>query len=328
MKKILAIGNALVDILIRVEDEKKLAYLGLPKGSMQLVDKQRSDSILQTLQAYPRNLAAGGSAANTAHGLGMLGVPTGYMGVIGEDGMGASFIKDMNQAGVETYMFRSKTETGRAIALITPDSERTFATYLGAAIELTTSNFKPTGTYPIAEIFKQYDYLHLEGYLVQDHDLIKAALTLADEAGLLVSMDLSSFNVVEANRSFLNEIIQKHVDILFANEEEAKAFTGFEPDQALHEISKFVEVAVVKTGCKGSKVKRGEEILEIGIIPVQPVDTTGAGDLYASGFLYGHANGFPLNKCGETGALLAGHVIEELGAKMSLKRWKRISALV
>ncbi|TSA28175.1 MAG: adenosine kinase, partial [Bacteroidetes bacterium] len=248
---------------------------------------------------------------------------------------------------VEPYLIRSDTETGRAITLITPDSERTFATYLGAAVELSASHLsdssfliphsKPSDE-PLARsheiesripdpgsrIFSSYDYLHIEGFLVQNHYLIRTAIELAKANGLLVSLDLASYNVVEANLAFLEEIIRKHVDILFANEEEAKAFTGFEPERALNHLAQFCEVAIVKTGSKGSMVKSRDVVSEIGIIPVRLVDTTGAGDLYAAGFLYGHSHGWPLEKCGEAGALLAGNIIEELGAKMPVERWKEV----
>jgi len=321
MKKILGMGNALVDILILVEDEKTLSQLELPKGSMQLVDVKRSQSILDHLQGLTRNLSAGGSAANTIHALAMLGASTGYIGVIGEDELGGSFVKDMIDAGVEPHMIHSTGETGRATALITPDSERTFATFLGAAIELSAGHLSSFN-------FKNYDYLHIEGYLVQNHELIKTAVSLAKENGLTVSLDLASYNVVEANLDFLREIITDYVDILFANEEEAKMFTGKKPREALEEIGTMVDIAVVKTGSKGSLVKRGKEIHKIGIIPVKPIDTTGAGDLYASGFLFGHSQNKPLKQCGELGALLAGKVIEVIGSKMKKEQWTEINRIV
>ncbi|MBE0647885.1 MAG: adenosine kinase [Bacteroidales bacterium] len=320
MKKILGIGNALVDILIRIDDETLLEQLNLPKGSMQLVNKERSDEVLLALKNVPHSLAAGGSAANTIHGLGMLGASTGYIGVIGHDDFGKSFEQDMRDASVEPILIQSDTETGRAITLITPDSERTFATYLGAAVELSASGIRHLAS----GIFANYDYLHIEGYLVQNHDLIRTAVQLAKENGLLVSLDLASYNVVEANHAFLDDIVKKYVDIVFANEEESKAFTGFEPEDALHHLAQFCEVAVVKTGSKGSMVKSQGVVTEISIIPVSPIDSTGAGDLYAAGFLYGHSLGWPLLKCGEAGALLAGNIIEELGAKMPLARWKAL----
>ncbi len=321
MKKILGMGNALVDVMIPLESDGILELLGLPKGSMQLVDKERSNAVLLALKEYQKSQSAGGSAANTIHGLAMLGAPVGYIGVIGEDELGGFFVRDLIQAGVEPHMIHSSQETGRAVALVTPDSERTFATFLGAAIELSAENLQ-------TEMFRGYSYFHIEGYLVQNHELIRRAVALAKENGLIVSLDLASYNVVEANREFLQQMIHEYVDILFANEDEARSLTGHEPDNALKEIGKFVEIAIVKTGGKGSLVKTTSEYCEIGIIPVTPIDTTGAGDLYAAGFLYGHATGLPLQKCGELGALLAGNVIEFMGSKMSAERWTQIRCTI
>jgi len=314
MKRILGMGNALVDIMISLECEEILKVLELPKGSMQLVDKERSNKILDVLKGYTKSQSAGGSAANTIHSLGMLGIPTGYVGVVGEDDFGGFFVRDMINAGVDPMMIHSTEVTGRAIALVTPDSERTFATFLGAAIELTAGNLR-------SEMFKDYDYFHIEGYLVQNHDLIHRAVKLAKEKGLTVSLDMASYNVVNANKDFLGEIIHNYVDILFANEEEARAFTGYEPEEALREIGETVEITVIKTGSSGSLIKQGVEIVPVGIIPVTPVDTTGAGDLYAAGFLYGHSLGLSLRRCGEIGALLAGRVIEIIGSKMPMEHW-------
>lgn len=319
MKKILGIGNALVDILIRIDDEAILDELNLPRGSMQLVDKERSDEILKRLNHLPHSLAAGGSAANTLHGLGMLGNPGGYIGVIGKDAFGNSFETDMRHAGVEPFLIRSNTETGRAITLITPDSERTFATCLGAAVELSAQDLLQAQPDMLS-----YQYLHIEGYLVQNHALIRTALELAKSHGLKVSLDLASYNVVEANLGFLREIVERYVDILFANEEEALVFTGLDPEGALHHIGQFCEVSVVKTGEMGSLIKYQDVVTRIGVIPVKPIDTTGAGDLYAAGFLYGHSLGWTTQQCGEAGALLAGNIIEETGAKMPPFRWERI----
>ena len=331
MKKILGMGNALVDIMISLESDSILELLQLPKGSMQLVDMERSNAVLSALKGYNRSLSAGGSAANTIHGLAMLGAKTGYIGVVGEDELGGFFVRDLIQAGVDPHMIHSSQETGRAIALVTPDSERTFATFLGAAIELSADHLEPRQsndklqvTNDKSSIFKGYSYFHIEGYLVQNHELISRAVELAQEHGLIVSLDMASYNVVEANKEFLLSIITEYVDIVFANEDEARALTGLEPEEALHELSKLVEIAVVKTGSSGSLVKSGSDVYNIGIIDVSPIDTTGAGDLYASGFLYGLSRGFSLQECGELGALLAGNVIEFMGSKMSADRWEQI----
>ena len=270
MKKTLGIGNALVDILISLDNDVILEQLNLPKGSMQLVDKIRSDEVLSVLKEKKRTIAAGGSAANTIHGLAKLGAPTGYIGVIGEDEFGGHFVKDMINAGVEPHMIHSRNETGRAVALISPDQERTFATYLGAAIELSASHLLSGDQHGGPGVFSKYDILHLEGYLVLNHELVRKAVSQAKKNGLLVSLDLSSYNVVEANLDFLREIIHDYVDIVFANEEEAKAFTGREPVEAVEEISRHCHIAIVKTGRTGSLVRSEKKTHEVGIIPVRP----------------------------------------------------------
>jgi len=300
-----------------------------------LVDMQRSNAILEALKNHERSFSAGGSTANTIHGLAKLSVPTGYIGVIGEDELGGFFVQDMINAGVEPHMIHSRQETGRAVALVTPDSERTFATFLGAAIELSAEHLAVGSRqsayripHPASNIFQKYDYFHIEGYLVQNHDLMVTAVKLAKEYNLTVSIDLPSYNMVEANREFLWELIKSHIDIVFANEDEAKAISGKDTMEALDEISKICDIAIVKTGNKGSLIKSGKEIIPIGIIPVNLLDTTGAGDLYASGFLYALSTGKPLQKCGETGALLAGNVIEVMGSKMTEERWIGIISLL
>ena len=321
MDKVLGIGNALVDIMTRLEDEFLLEKYKLPKGSMQLVDQPFSQQLTRATKELNRQRASGGSAANTIHGLSRLGVNTGFIGKVGQDELGTFFLEDMKKAGIDPHLFKSRTDSGRAIALVSPDSERTFATFLGAAVELSPEELTP-------QLFEGYQYLHLEGYLIQNHELMKRAFDLAREQGLQVSLDLASFNVVEANLDFLSTFVKEHVDILFANEEEAHAFTGSEPEAALDELANLCEIAIVKVGKDGSFIKRGREKHQIDPIPARPVDTTGAGDAYAAGFLYGLVHHKGLAQCGSIGSVLAGKVIEVVGAKMDDKKWKEIDQLI
>ncbi len=321
MTKILGMGNALVDIMIKHDNDKLLDDFGLPKGSMQLVDKLFAGKLLQGTESYVRIQSSGGSAANTIHGLANLGVSTGFLGTVGNDSFGTFFSDDMVKNRIDPILFRGKEETGMAVALVSPDSERTFATYLGAAIELSPSDIT-------SEVFRGCSYFHIEGYLVQNHELIEKAVSLAKANDLIVSLDLASYNVVEENLEFLQALIRKYVDIVFANEEEAKTFTGKEPEEALNIISAMCDIAVIKVGERGSLIKRGNEIHKIGIIDAQSTDTTGAGDLYAAGFLYGLVNGLDLEKCGKIGSILAGKVIEVIGAKISAEGWNNIHCLI
>lgn len=317
MKKVLGMGNALVDVLIKIDRDELLHELELPKGSMQLVDEAFVKKLLKVTEVFDHEIASGGSAANAIYGLASLGVPCGYIGKIGGDVFGERFLSDMQQQQVEAKLMKGVSETGRAVALISTDSERTFATFLGAAIELLADDLSP-------DLFAGYDYFHIEGYLVQNHDLIEKAVSLAKDAGLTISLDLASFNVVEANLDFLKNIIARYVDIVFANEEEAKSFTGLSPEDSLEEIGKMCDIAVVKIGRRGSLIKSNNKKYAVDAVPVSSIDTTGAGDLYASGFLYGLVNGLPLDTCGKIGSLTAGNIIEVIGARMSEERWKGI----
>jgi sugar/nucleoside kinase (ribokinase family) len=321
MKKILGIGNALVDVVTLINDESVLQKFGLPKGSMQLVDGEKSAIIKKGTEKLNRTLASGGSAANTIHGLAMLNIPSGFIGSIGKDETGNFFEKDFTDSGVKTFLYKRDTPTGTAVALITPDSERTFATHLGAAVELGPADLKK-------EDFKGFDILYMEGYLVINKELVEAACKIAKSLKMKIALDLASYNVVEANLRSFKEIIENYVDIVFANEEEARAFTGLDAQTALFRLSELCETAVVKVGSEGSWLKRGEEVIKIGTIPVQCKDSTGAGDLYASGFLYGIAMNEPLEKCGLYGAILSGKVIEIPGARLESSKWVEIKKLI
>lgn len=321
MVKVLGLGNALVDVLISIENDDILKQLNLPRGSMQLVDENFLNLATEATKGLKQSIAAGGSAANTINGIANIGLPCSFIGKISNDVFGDYYHKDMIKNGIEPILIKGKAQTGRATVFISKDSERTFGTYLGAAIEMVPDELTP-------EMFEGYKYFHIEGYLVQNHDLIRKAMQLAHEKGVKISLDLASYNVVEANRDFLKEMMEKYVDIVFANEEEAKAFTGKSPEESLHELAKMVEIAVVKVGSKGSMIKRKEEVVNVGIIKVNPIDTTGAGDLYAAGFLYGLAKDLPLNKCGKIGAILSGKVIEFVGPKMDEKTWGQIHEMV
>lgn len=316
-KKVLCLGNALVDIITQLESDSILETLNLPKGSMQLVDSDVSKMVQNATSSLKSSLQTGGSAANTANGIANLGVGSAFIGMVGEDKLGEFYINDMVENSIEPRFFKSKTtSTGCAVALVSKDGERTFATYLGAAIELKAELLSK-------ELFQGYDYFHIEGYLIVNNDLIRKAIELAKQEGLKVSIDFASYNVVEENLDFLKEIC-KSVDIIFANEQEAKAFTNKEAEEALEEIAQICEIAVVKIGKKGSLIKSGDKKVIIGKRERTCVDTTGAGDMYAAGFLAGLCLGRSLEVCGQMGSILASEVIEVYGAKMDSLTWDRI----
>jgi sugar/nucleoside kinase (ribokinase family) len=317
MKHILGIGNALVDIMTQIDNDLILEIFSLPKGSMTLVDSEKSKAVKTGTKDFMRNLASGGSAANTIHGLSMLKANAGFIGSIGRDETGVFFENDMRKAGVQTVLFRHETMTGTAVALISPDSERTFATHLGAAVELNADDLKP-------EHFKPYNILYLEGYLINDKALVEKACRMARDNNMEVALDLASYNVVNAKIDDFRDIVSRYVDIIFANEEEARSFTGLDPEQALEKLAEQSNIAIVKIGKEGSLVKRKEEVIKISSLTVDCKDTTGAGDLYAAGFLYGYAYNLPLDKCGAIGSLLAANVIEFIGARIPDNKWPKI----
>lgn len=314
---ILGMGNALVDVLIRVEKDSILDELQFPKGSMQLIDEVRLQEIEKRIDGFERILVSGGSAANTIHGLAELGIETGFIGSAGGDPWGEFYINDLKNKGVIPKFYQSDKPTGRAMAFLTPDSERTFGTYLGAAIELRPEFLSP-------ELFHGWSVFHIEGYLVQNHDLIESALRLANQAGCIVSLDLASYNVVEDNLEFLKSVVPQYVDILFANQEEAMAYTHKDPELAVDEFASFCRIAIVKTGKDGAWVRSGTEKHHVKGLEANCIDTTGAGDLFAAGFLYGYSREFSLRKCGELGNLLAAAVIEVTGPKISESHWLNI----
>lgn len=320
MKKILGLGNALTDILLQVSDDDVRA-LGFPKGSMNHIDFDTCVHIQDMFATTRRSMIAGGSASNTINAIASMGGQAAFIGKIGSDEIGEFYRQNTLRNGVRPILLPSKLVSGCCIALITPDGERTFYTYLGAAANMKPENISE-------DMFAGYDIFHIEGYLVQSHELIEKAMRMAKEAGMLVSLDLASFNVVNENKEFLQRLVHDYVDIVFANEDESLAYTNKDPESSVNELAKQCRIAIVKIGKRGSFVQQGEERYLIPAIGTQCVDSTGAGDYYAAGFLYGIANGLDIHRSGEIGTLTAGRVCEVLGAKLSDEAWQEIKGLI
>ena len=317
MKKILGIGNALVDILVHIDNDEILDRLGLQKGGMEMIDAQRKREILEVISGMPQTMATGGSTANTIHGLARLGAQAGYIGKVGNDDLGRLFREECQRFGVIPHLIESNEDTGVAITFISQNAERTFATYLGAAATMQPDQVD-------AEILKSYDLIHIEGYLIFNHDLILSICQKSKEQGLQISMDMASYNLIESNLDFVKMLLRDYVDIIFANEEEAKAFTGVENVEALHALSEYCPVAIVKVGKDGSYIKMDSEVTAITPVDAVRRDTTGAGDIYASGFLYGLINDFGALKSGNLASYLSARLIEYIGAKLPDEEWANI----
>lgn len=316
--RILGIGSALVDVLFRLPHDTFLERLGLARGSMTLVDSLTSNKILNAFVNERFTEMSGGSAANTVCGLAQLGSSAGFFGKTGSDRLGSFFSEELNMSGVVPHLITSASEpTGLAVTFISPDSERTFATCLGAASMMTPEELTPA-------LFRDYDLVHLEGYLVFNPTLLARIVELAKQEGLMVSLDMASFNVVDDNLPLFRQLVYETADFVFANEQEAAAFTGKNPEDSLRDLAGSGRVAVVKIGKDGSLVARNREVVKVPARPANVVDTTGAGDLYAAGFLHGIDKGASLSVCAAIGSVVASRVIEAPGAKIAHDGWASV----
>ena len=323
MKRVIGIGNALTDMLVNLRTDEVLTKYNLAKGSMSLVDTTLQTEISKSVAGLPYSLSLGGSAGTTIRAMARLGTVVGFIGKVGEDTTGDFYIQALTNLGIEPVVFRGEEKSGKCVSLVSPAGERTLVTHLGAALELEATEIEPS-------IFEGYDCRYVEGYLVQNHELIEKAAATAKQCGLKVAIDLASFNVVAENLEFLRRLVKEYVDIVFANEDEAKTFTcEGNPVNALQQISEMCELAVVKIGTKGALIKQGSEVVHVGIMAAaKRVDTTGAGAFYAAGFMAGLCEGLTLRQCGTIGAITAGKVIEVVGTTFGEEAWEEIFRLV
>jgi len=316
------IGSALMDFLIEV-DEALLSQFNLKKGNMHLIDKAASADLLKKIKEYNMKIAPGGSSANTLAGIALLGGKVVFCGKVGDDEHGYLYEKKMVEGNIKSNIGKADVITGHAITFITPDSERTFATHLGAAMHLKKEDI-------IEEDIKKSKILHIEGYQLEDPDLRATTLHAMDIAkanDTQISIDLADPGLIERNKEDLKNIVEKYANIVFVNEAEAKAFTGFEEEDALNELIKVTDIAIVKIGERGSLIKKGDEMIKVPAYPVKAVDTTGAGDLYAAGFLYGLCQNQSLEKCGKMGAYVASKVVAQIGARLESLSQEEIAKL-
>jgi sugar/nucleoside kinase (ribokinase family) len=309
---VVSIGNALVDVLARTDDAFLAAH-AIPKGSMTLVDEARA---LQLYDAMgPAIEVSGGSAGNTATGIASLGGRSAFLGKVRDDQLGAIFTHDIRAAGVafDVPHATKGPATGRSMILVTPDAHRSMNTFLGAAVD-----FGPDDV--IDAQVQGAAVTYMEGYL-WDSPTAKAAFLkaarLAHAAGRRISLTLSDPFLVDRYKAELRDFVEKHVDIVFANEEEVRSLYDADSfDAALQAVRAHCEVAALTRSEKGAVIVAGEEVHVVDAAPVKEVvDTTGAGDLFAAGFLYGITGGYGLYDSGRIGALAAAEVISHVGAR-------------
>ena len=321
MRKIVGIGNALLDVLLRLENDRTLNEMGIVKGAMDLIDESKMKEIQKAQSGLQRSEAPGGSVCNTMRAMARLGAEVGYIGKIGNDPNGAFYENEIKKAGVTPFLVQAEGISGCSTVLISPDGERTMATFLGPAATLSEEEIPES-------VLRQYDCLYLEGYLIANEKLFLPILKRAKSRGMKVALDLSNFNIVNSYRDMLKEVIPTYVHFLFANESEAEAYTGLPVPDAVHVIAKEVELAIITVGKEGVWTKKDGCIMNFKALPAQVVDTTGAGDHFAAGFLYAYSVYAHLSNSLSTGLLLAGNVVETVGAQIPDDRWEKINLKV
>ncbi|HNX23758.1 MAG TPA: adenosine kinase [Spirochaetota bacterium] len=308
------IGSALLDFMVEVDDSF-ISSLGLKKGEMHLVDAERSMEIFKLLQSMKIHVAPGGSCANTIAGMAMMGGKCSFIGRVASDDYATTYIDKTVEAGVTSFIRKGKGMTGHAITFITPDSERTFATHLGAAVELSADEIDYS-------VMENSSILHLEGYLFEPEnlrDVCYRSMKVAKESGTLISVDLADPALVGRIKNIFTDVAEKFADIIFVNEEEAAAFTGKRDEEALKVLSGFSDIAIVKLGAKGSIIKSGNEIVKVDAVKTNVINTNGAGDMYAAGFLYGLSSGRSIEISGKIASYAASLAVASAGARVESK---------
>jgi sugar/nucleoside kinase (ribokinase family) len=311
---LIGIGSPLVDTVVEVDDSFLSEHVSGAKGGMEMVSLEDIEALIHRAESDPVH-APGGAASNTTIGCAGMGLNAAFIGCCGDDEIGNYYREALQRFGCEDRLLIHEHEpTGRVLSLVTPDAERTMRTTLGAAAHLRVDTFE-------AEVFQDVRMVMLEGYALFDHALTRHVASLAAAAGAGLALDLASFEVVEANREVIQELLDGPVSVVFANEDEAKAWAG-SIEAAIEDLSQRCEVAVIKLGAEGAWIVSGDERIHIPAAEVeQVVDTTGAGDTWAAGFLVAHLRGLPLHYCGKLGAEAAAIVVGQTGAHLSVEQW-------
>ncbi len=321
---LIGVGSPIMDLLAHVDDAFLSAHVSGAKGGMVLVD----DADIARLVARAGGQVArqtGGSSANATLAAARLGLRTAFLGKLGSDVTGEEYYESFVAAGCDGSRFkRALAPNGRCLSLVTPDGQRTLRTHLGAAMLLDPAEIS-------AADFQGARHAHIEGYLLFNPALANQVVRSARAAGCTLSIDLASFEVVNAARDWIFGQLREGVDIVFANEDEARAL--FQRDDAYEtfarELAGFGGIAAVKLGKDGAWVARGRELHRIKPVRAERVvDTTGAGDSWAAGFLYGHLRGAPLAAAGAVGSILGAETVQHLGAAIPDTHWPRVRAAV
>ncbi len=317
------IGNPLIDVLVTVEDHE-LHELGLNKGAMQLVDNERGDEILEFFKDREKSYAPGGACPNTMVTLASLGLPTALSGVVGDDDLAAIYTARLSERGVQSELSVESGETGTSIVLVSPDQERTMCTRLGVC-----PSFSPERV--VHDRVAQANYLYFTGYMwdtVSQKNALLSAIATARDNGTQVVFDVADPFAVERHRDDFLTLVSEHVDVVLANRDEAHILVGYDdPRRAVVELAEQAGVAAVKAGAQGSYIASHDgERAAIPGFEARAVDTTGAGDTYAAGFLYGLEKGASLGEAGRIASFVAARIVEKQGAQFTLAEAQETTA--
>ncbi len=320
--KTIGVGSPLVDILARVDDAFIRQHAG-EKGGMVMLESAALNTLVSQAELTglaPLETAPGGSAANTILGLLKLGHQAAFLGKVGKDARGQYFLDSFRQAGGDASKFKTSADvpSGSCLSLVTPDAQRTLRPFLGAAATLSPDEVS-------VDDFRGFGLAHIEGYVLFNRPLAERILKCAREAGCKISLDLASFEVVRANTDILNDLLNDYVDLVFANEDEAKAFSGHSnPVDALDRLEKLCATAAVKLGPDGAVISQLGRRHRVGARRVTAIDTTGAGDLWASGLLAGLQRGWDVERSAALAAATGAAVVQIMGASIPEATWKQI----
>lgn len=324
MKKVVGIGSPIIDEIAFVDDSF-IDKLHGSKGGMELISEIELNSIKEELDNNLTRIA-GGSSGNTIFALAKLGTPTSFIGKVGNCDSGNFYKKSLLELGGDIKSLKiGMGKNGSCLSLVTPDGERTMRTYLGASTELSENELKDSD-------FNKCDHLHIEGFMMHNRSVLDKSIQLAKKHNCTISFDLASFEIVNQLKNELHSILHDYIDIVFANEDEASAFTGYsltESDKSVKELNKLCSIAVVKLGSKGSIVSSKQKIHRINAIPVKHVvDTTGAGDFWAAGFLHGILSGKTNEESAYIASQLSSMVIQNHGGTLTDNQWEEINSIL
>ncbi len=312
--KVLGIGAASIDLLIHVDDAFISEHVPAGKGGSQPSSSECIEKVLQLSQQEPK-IVPGGSAANAIRALAKLGEHCAFLGSVGTDRFGAHFCENLRDLKIEDKLLKSsQVATSKVLCLVTSDGQRSFLGFDPYVDELQAKT----------EDFEGMNWVHFEARRLNSGFNVKNAMQLAKESNAKISIDLSSAKVIQANKEILLDLLAHYVDVVFCNEMEIEALTGLPPEEGCLELQKLCPIAVVTIGANGCLVGHKDELIRAPAFSAKIIDSTGAGDYFAAGFLHGFLQGYPLSVCAHIGNRLGASIVEVVGAELQEEKWAEI----